>query len=314
MRAIVPGIVVLCGWAIHASEAKPGARGSAATPTTSTTAPAPFQPPLSKLVGPRRLHLLLSDERGSRCESFEVTTDPASGRGSFVAPNGDELSTATNGSSFHFVSRSRHYERGGRSTGCHVKLEVREVPGGLDASGSRWFEQAADCKDALRTRAPVATDLSECQLEEEPPLRVQASAQRRFESVLRSGGTLYVFDDDDDACVAHHAAPRASGRADVYVGTLWSVAKDGARTGRVEYDYELVRDAMAIRLGNPFTTWNDEPPFNNSAGLGQRSLEHLSYRADVAIANTSYYVTAAACRAKRVLERERTARHPPPRP
>jgi hypothetical protein len=312
MRWLAPMLWLGCG-APHVTPPPPAPVATAPTatpvPAVVLVAPAPVTPPvepkappLPKLAEARSVFMIVTEQGKSRCQQWRVTP----GEHSFLSWGGDSIGYENHGATLELKSRSRSHTRGGDSAYCSASFEVHEVDGGLDVGGARWFDRSEDCDHALARKERVAMDLSGCEIERAANLQEQAASQRTFEAMLRDGGTMYSFVDDD--CVAVHAAPYKNGKRDRYKGDLWSAVRDGKRRGKLEYGYELTPNEMEIVILGPSTSWDD----GEGWALGCGDVETITYHRDSVELGQRHYLSLASCRAEQANERERVSRLPKP--
>jgi hypothetical protein len=136
-------------------------------------------------------------------------------------------------------------------------------------------------------------------------LQQQAAAQRKFESMLRFGGTLFGI--AGDTCEPVHATPdRASTNATSFHGQLWTELRDGKRRGKSGHGYQMQAHAMSIVLLGPTSSWSDGTGFGMLCG----DELALSYGRDTVELAQTMYLSAASCRAALAKQRTAAARLP----
>lgn len=263
----------------------------------------PEDPPLLSLATEHTFYLLATDERGTDCRGYKVvqSKQPADDTAFLVEDSysdAERIGFVNHGARLELVSRTR----GAASMACTGTFSVRELDDGdLDVGGARWFARAADCRAALASNARVATDLSACTFAPVANLQQQAASQRRFETILRFGGTVF-----DDTCAPIRVEAARTNTAIWFEGHFWSELRDGKRRGKSGYGYQLAANAMSISLLGPHSTWSD------GSGIGMLCGDDvaLAYGIDRVDLASTIYLSAARCRGALAKERARRARLP----
>jgi hypothetical protein len=264
--------------------------------------------PLVALATKRTYYVLATEEFGAECRGWTVEQSKAQDSDLAFLVDGDErIGFVNHGARLELRERTRSTRFGSDSTTCSgtFSVSVRDRDGGLDVSGARWFDRLDDCNAALESREKVATDLSACAWKPAANLQQQAAAQRRFEAMLRFGGTLFGI--ANDACAPVHATPeRAGSNASSFHGELWSPLRDGKRRGKSGHGYQMQAHAMSIVLLGPRSSWDDGTGFGMLCG----DELALSYGRDTVELAQTMYLSAASCRAALAKERAAASRLP----
>ena len=294
-----------CGSAPPAAPVAPKAKNPPPEPFWSTKPAEPEEGPLVALATKRTYYLLATEEFGPECRGWTVEQSKEQDSDVAYLVDGDErIGFENHGARLELQSRTRT-ARFSTTTDCSGTFSVREVDGGLDVSGARWFDRAEDCDAALASRARVATDLSACAWKPEANLQQQAASQRRFETMLRFGGALFGI--ADDTCERVNATPdRASTNATSFHGQLWVELRDGKRRGKSGHGYQMQAHAMSIVLLGPTSSWSDGTGFGMLCG----DELPLSYGRDSVELAQTMYLSPASCRAALAKQRTAAARLP----
>ena len=262
----------------------------------STKPAEPEEGPLVALATQRTYHLLVVEEFGPECRAFRV--EQSKERASDLAFLVDDsygvterIGFVSHGARLELQSRTRTEKKHTQTTACSGIFSAREVDGGLDVSGARWFDRAEDCAAALAAKEHVATDLTACAWKPIANLQEQAASQRRLEAVLRFGGSLF----SGDACEVVHATPKRTNTAKSFEGELWTELRDGARRGKSGFGYRAEANGTSIVLLGPTSTWSDGTGFGMLCGYEQ---ELAFGKESVEFAETMYF-SHASCRAAR---------------
>lgn len=86
---------------------------------------------------------------------------------------------------------------------CEAKYPMAWDGSELSVGTARWFSSPDACQQAIDSRRRVAMDLSDCDYSDDDPRAadvsddVRARSLRTFRRRLRTGGRIYVVDDDD---------------------------------------------------------------------------------------------------------------------
>jgi len=270
----------------------------------STKAAQPEDAPLVALATQRTYHLLVVEEFGPECRAFRV--EQSKERASDVAflvddryGDPERIGFVNHGARLELQSRTRAVKKRVEETPCSGTFSVREIDGGLDVSGARWFERAEDCETALAAKSHVATDLTACAWTPPTNLQEQAASQRKLETILRFGGRLFA----GDRCEVVRAIAKRTNTATSFTGELWTELRDGARRGKTGYGYQAQANGTSIVLLGPTSSWSDGTGFGMLCG----DEHELAFGKDSVEFAQTMYLSQASCRAAVADQRARRA-------
>jgi hypothetical protein len=267
----------------------------------ASCASAPEPPPVSKQPAkPRTLYMLATENGVTACRGWELHPS-TNAQPALLVDHDERIGFVRDGDEIVLHSRSRRDRRAGElTTPCYARFRIFDTGDGFDLEGARWWDHQIECTLAQINRERIATDLSTCAWKPPSTLQQQAAAQRKLESILRTGGRAFTI--ADDTCVRVHAVPdRALDRT--LTGVLFAELHAGPKRGRTTYSYELVPGALTIRLFGPTVEWSD--------GGGSMTTCHtdrpLVYGTNSVELWQTLYLTPQACRAALDQERRRRA-------
>ncbi|MCB9559963.1 MAG: hypothetical protein H6708_06105 [Kofleriaceae bacterium] len=290
-------------------------------------------PPVDALARAGTLHLLVPGADGvARCEAWAVEPDAATaGAGRLVlrwqtGAASSELSYAnyaTAGARLVLSSPFRKTTTGrgddaegdGEASTCEVERTVRAVGHHLEVDGAWWFDDAAGCEAARAAHAPVATDLSACEVGRAAVAdAVVARGRARLARLLRRGGALWAIAEATDGTLACDAVTVTGGdvaggvhRASVSRATR----RDDGAPGTEGWDLEWDGAARVTVLG-PGWEWREPDGSVTTGGLGCMEEATLTIvAADAFDLGDRWYLDRAACRRAVAVARTRRGWLPP---
>lgn len=285
----------------------------AQAPATVPPAPEPFwtpkpppESPLAKLATRRDVFVIGAEAKPS-CRRWTIEQSKQQGDATAFLVDGDErIQLENHGSELALLGR----RRGDETHACHASFTVREVDAGLDVDGARWFDDERGCERALARKERVAMDWTSCDWQS-ATLQEQAASQRRFEAMLRFGGSAFAI--ADGTCQAVHATPARTTTRDYFEGSLWialhSTDLEGhTMRGKASFGYEMGTGDTKIVLLGPSTVWSD----GSSMGLMCGDEQAISYGRDSVELEQTHYLSLASCRAALARDRARRAWLPLP--
>jgi hypothetical protein len=251
----------------------------------------PKEPPLVRLALNRRYFIMTTEAGVTSCRGWQVEqSENVDDDMAFLVDGDETIGFVNHGNELELRSRTRKLRKHpDATTPCGGSFYVQELDDGLDVSGARWFDHEAACTEALAKGERLATDFATCEWRTDANLQQQAASQRRFEAMLRNGGTAFTL--AGDRCQPIHARPsqRAGG---ALRGELGVELRAGALRGRSSFTYELVPNDLTITLLGPHTEWSD------GTGIGMLCGDDhpLIYGRDSVEVAETIYLTPQACR------------------
>ncbi len=271
-------------------------------PANGSGQPAPavvVAAPLARFAQAHEVYII-DTEGPAACQRWSVVPPNTEG---LVELRGetDSLWLETRGETLSISQRSFASHDATQSMSCDGDFAIREVAGGLDLSGARWFDRAEDCAHALATKQPVAMRIG-CEVP--ATLAEVAAARKSFETILRRGGKLWAA--MDDACVATNVTA-AKPRDGTLTGSMWTAVREGKLRGKYSYNYELRPGDDEIAILGPSWSYSD----GSGGGLGCGDLVFMQFEQERVQLGDTHYLSQRAC--KRAVAAERASRswYPP---